>query len=213
MVEAFFKTLKSELVWRTVFQTRAEARRGGGGGLPPFQKGAAMAARGLAIRADVATPTELRRLAKREPRRRTAQRLLAIANAIEGMSRADAARAAGIERQALRDAVVRFNAEGLSGLVDRPYGRRPERLTEGEQAALVNRVLRGPDPERGEPSSWTLPDLCRFVEERFGKAMRPQSMSRVVRRLGLSRQKARPVHPQRDARAAEAFAKRGSPLP
>jgi transposase InsO family protein len=26
MVEAFFKTLKSELVWRTVFQTRAEAR-------------------------------------------------------------------------------------------------------------------------------------------------------------------------------------------
>jgi putative transposase len=25
-VEAFFKTLKSELVWRTVFQTRAEAR-------------------------------------------------------------------------------------------------------------------------------------------------------------------------------------------
>ena len=129
------------------------------------------------------------------------------------MSRADAARAAGIERQALRDAVVRFNAEGLSGLVDRPYGRRPERLTKGEQAALVNRVLRGPDPERGEPSSWTLPDLCRFVEERFGKTMRPHSMSRVVRRLGLPRQKARPVHPQRDARAAEAFAKRGSPLP
>jgi putative transposase len=27
MVETFFKTLKSELVWRTVFQTRAEARR------------------------------------------------------------------------------------------------------------------------------------------------------------------------------------------
>lgn len=26
MVETFFKTLKSELVWRTVFQTRAEAK-------------------------------------------------------------------------------------------------------------------------------------------------------------------------------------------
>ena len=25
MVETFFKTIKSELVWRTVFQTRAEA--------------------------------------------------------------------------------------------------------------------------------------------------------------------------------------------
>ena len=28
MVEAFFKTLKSELVWRTVFLTRVEAREG-----------------------------------------------------------------------------------------------------------------------------------------------------------------------------------------
>ena len=168
---------------------------------------------GLPIRTDVASSSELRGLARRERRRRTMQRMLAIANALEGMSRADAARAAGIERQSLRDAVLRFNAEGLAGLVDRPYGRRPERLTEGEQAALVAHVLRGPDPERGEPSSWTLPDLCRFIEARFDKTMCPQSMSRVVRRLGLSRQKARPVHPQRDAKAAEAFAKGGSSRP
>ena len=169
--------------------------------------------RGLPIREDVATPSELRSLAKKEPRRRTAQRMLAIANALEGMRRADAARAAGIERQSLRDAVVRFNVEGLAGLVDRPHGHRPEVLSESEQAVLVYRVLRGPDPERGEPSSWTLPDLCRFIEERFGKTMCPQSMSRVVRRLGLSKQKARPVHPRRDARAAEAFAKRGFATP
>ena len=168
---------------------------------------------GLAVREDIAHPTELRRLAKKEPRRRTAQRMLAIANAMEGMSRADAARTAGIERQSLCDAVKRFNAEGLAGLIDRPHGRRPERLTEAEQAVLVNRILRGPDPEKGEPSSWTLPDLCRFIEERFDKRMCPQSMSRVVRRLGLSRQKARPVHPERNAKAAEAFAKGGSPAP
>src|ERR687889_2423289 len=133
--------------------------------------------------------------------------MLAIANGLEGMSRADAARAAGIERQALRDAVLRFNVEGLAGLVDRPHGRRAEVLSEGEQAVLVHRVLRGPNPEQSEPSSWTLPDLCRFIEDRFGKTMCPQSMSRVVRRLGLSRQKARPVHPQRNPRAAAAFEK------
>ena len=172
-----------------------------------------MAARGLVIREDVATPAQLRRLAKKEPRRRTAQRMLAITNALDGMSRADAARAAGIERQSLRDAVVRFNAEGLAGLIDRPSGGRPERLSEAEQAVLVNHILRGPDPERGQPSSWTLPDLCRFTEARFGKGMCPQLMSRVLRRLGLSRQKARPVHPERDAKAAEAFAKGGSPAP
>ena len=157
--------------------------------------------------------SELRGLAKKEPRRRPAQRMLAIANALEGMSRAQAARAAGIERQSLRDAVLRFNAEGLAGLLDRPHGHRPEVLSEGEQAMLVPRVLVGPAPERGEQSSWTLPDLCRFIEERFGKTLGPQSMSRGVRRLGLSKQKARPVHPKRDARAAERFAKRSYGAP
>src|ERR687893_1147217 len=134
--------------------------------------------RGLPIRRDGAMASELRGLAKKEPRRRPAQRRLAIATALEGMSRADAARAAGMERQSLRDAGLRFNAEGLAGLLDRPHGHRPEVLSEGEQAMLVPRVLVGPAPEQGEPSSWTLPDLCRFIEERFGKRMGPQSMSR-----------------------------------
>ncbi|WP_157080544.1 helix-turn-helix domain-containing protein, partial [Methylobacterium variabile] len=74
-----------------------------------------------------------------------------------------------MERQALCDAVKRFNAEGLAGLVDRPPGRRPERLSEGEQAVLVHHILRGPDPDRGGPASWTLPDLCRVIKARFGK--------------------------------------------
>jgi transposase len=164
----------------------------------------------IAIRRDVASPAGLRRLAKKERRRRTALRMLALANALEGMSRADAARAAGIERQSLCDAVKRFNAEGLAGLHDRHKGHRPPVLTNEEAAALKAHVLAGPDPEAGEPSSWTLPDLCRFIEAEFNKTMLPQSMSRVVRRLGLSRQKARPVHPKRDREAMEAFQKRGS---
>jgi hypothetical protein len=64
----------------------------------------------LAIRRDLPA-AELRRLGRRELDRRAAIRLLAIANALEGMSRAEAARLAGMERQALRDAVVRYNAE------------------------------------------------------------------------------------------------------
>ncbi|WP_457094728.1 winged helix-turn-helix domain-containing protein [Microvirga sp. P5_D2] len=164
----------------------------------------------LAIRTDIDSPAGLRRRAKKEPSRRAAlRRMLAIANALEGMSRADAARVVGIERQSLCDAVRRFNAEELAGLYDHPKGHRKPVLSEGEEAALIARILRGPDPEKDEPSSWTLPDLCHFIEVRFDKPMCPQSMSRVVRRLGLSRQKTRPVHPQRDAKAVEAFEKRG----
>ena len=54
----------------------------------------------------------------------------AIANALEGMTRAEAARLAGMERQALRDAVVRYNAEGLAGLHDRPRPGPKSRLSE-----------------------------------------------------------------------------------
>lgn len=66
----------------------------------------------LAIRTDLASPARLRALARRERDARAATRMLAVANALEGMTRAEAARLAGMERQALRDAVVRYNAEG-----------------------------------------------------------------------------------------------------
>ena len=169
--------------------------------------------RAIAIRTDLGTAADLRRLAKQQSGQRAALRLLAIADAMDGMSRAQAARAAGIERQSLCDAIKRFNAEGIAGLVDRPKGHRPERLSEAEQAVLINVILRGPDPDRGEPCAWTLPDLCRFIEARFDESMCPQSMSRVRRRLGLSRQKARPVHPQKNPKAAEAFEKKGCSRP
>src|SRR5947208_12998023 len=119
------------------------------------------------IRDDL-TPAVLRRRARHEPNRRAALRMLAIANALEGMTRAEAARLAGMERQALRDAVLRFNAEGPEGLHDRPRPGRPERLSEGQQAALKAHILRGPDPERDGVSAWRLVDLCDHVERRYG---------------------------------------------
>src|SRR3954466_514285 len=92
------------------------------------------------------TPAELRRLARRERGGRIAARLYAIANALDGMSRAAAAQLAGMERQALRDAVLRYNTEDLAGLRDHPKGRPQRRLTEGEEAALAAVILRVPSP-------------------------------------------------------------------
>ena len=162
----------------------------------------------LAIRGDL-TPEALRRHARHEPNRRAALRMLAIANALEGMSRAEAARLAGMERQALRDAVLRYNAEGLAGLHDRPEPGRPQRLSEAEQAALAAHVFRGSDPERDGVSAWTRADLGGWLEARFGQAFHPSSLSRVLQRLALTHQKTRPVHPEADPKAQERFRKRG----
>ena len=162
---------------------------------------------------DELTAVALRRHARHEPNRRAALRMLAIASALEGLSRAEAARLAGMERQALRDAVVRYNAEGIAGLYDRPKSGRPQRLGEAEQAALAARVLTGPDPERDGVSAWTRADLCGWLEARFGKPLHPSSLSRVLKRLDLSRQKTRPVHPEADPKAQERFVKRGCATP
>ena len=133
----------------------------------------------------------------------------AIANALEGMTRAEAARLAGMERQALRDAVVRYNAEGTAGLHDRPRPGREPRLSEEQRQALRRLVLDGPDVEATGLSAWTLAELCREVEQRWSVRYHEAHMSKVVRSLGLSRQKARPSHPKADPAAREAWSKRG----
>ena len=97
-----------------------------------------------------------------------------------------------MDRQTLRDAVVRYNAKGLEGLHDRPKGYSPRRLTADEEAALAAVIIAGPEPERDGVCAWTRADLCRWLEERFAKTYHPSSMTRVLRRMGFSRQKARP---------------------
>jgi len=92
-------------------------------------------ARGLVIRDDMGA-ADLRRFAQSEADRCAALRALAIAQALEGASRAAAARVVGRERQSLRDAVVRFNAEGLAGLRSRPRPGRPGKLSPARQEEL-----------------------------------------------------------------------------
>jgi transposase len=160
----------------------------------------------LSIRQDIAAE-ELRRLARQESDGRVACRLLGVANALDGMSRGQAARQAGMDRQTLRDWVIRFNAEGVEGLRDRPKSGRPTWLDEGQLATFKALVLRGPDPERDGVCGWRAKDLCRLVEQRFGVVYSENGVLRLLHDLDLSWQKARPVHPEADRKAQEAFKK------
>jgi transposase len=175
---------------------------------PDLDGAGTMNGKRLAIRGD-RSAAELRRLARREPDRAAARRMQAIAGALEGLTRAEAARLAGMERQALRDAVVRYNAEGLAGLHDRPRPGSKPRLDEARRAALRQLVLDGPEVEATGVSAWTPAALCREVETRWGVRYHEGHMSKLVRALGLSRQKARPSHPKANPAAREAFAKGG----
>src|SRR4051812_49549454 len=88
----------------------------------------------------------LRREARRCRDAAASRRMLALV--LEGASREEAARAAGMDRQTLRGWVHRYDAEGLAGLRDRPRSGREPRLTPGQEAELAAAVERGPDPDR-----------------------------------------------------------------
>ena len=110
----------------------------------------------------------------------------------------------------MRDAVLRFNAEGLTGLRDRLKPGRPPTLSQAEPALLRAKVLQRPSAEEGG-RDWTLPRLCGWIESRLAKRLHPASLLRVMRGLDLWRQKTRPRHPRSDPQVQAAFAKRGLP--
>ena len=160
----------------------------------------------LMIRTD-RDAAELRRLARRERDGRVSARLLALANALDGLPREEAARLAGMTGQTLGDWVHRYNAEGVEGLRDRPRAGRPCRLDEGRQATLKALVLKGPKLERDGCVAWRARDLRELVERRFGVRYSETGMLRLLHGLDLSWQKARPVHPEADPKAQERFKK------
>jgi transposase len=148
---------------------------------------------------------ELRREARRCRDAPASRRMLALALVLEGSSREEAARHAGMDRQTLRDWVHRYNAGGLAGLRDRPRSGRKPRLTPEQGAELAAVVERGPDPDRDGVVRWRRIDLKALIEARFDVRLHERSVGKVLRRLGFARLSVRPRHPKADEAAQAAF--------
>ena len=165
-----------------------------------------MTSREIEIATDLGAD-ELRRMALDVRNRRASKRMFAIANELDGYDRAEAARLAGMSDQSLRDAIKRLNAEGVDGLYDRPRSGRPRHLDAEQDAEIKAAILSGPGVEEDGLSSFTLEDIRLLIEKNHDARYHIGYMGRVMKRLGLSRQKARPSHPRKDPGAAAAFKK------
>jgi transposase len=95
-----------------------------------------------------------------------------IARSWDGLRTTAIAAELGCHPQTVRERVVRFNAEGIDGLGDRPGAGRKPRLTETERSQVIalvatdppGRLLRQTDGALGaadedEPAHWTLDAL------------------------------------------------------
>jgi transposase len=99
---------------------------------------------GVAITRTGLDAAGLRRAAARSRDAAAARRMLALALVLEGASRADAARACGMDRRTLRDRVHRCDAQGSAGLSDRPQPGPKPRLTAEQEAEVAGWVEAGP---------------------------------------------------------------------
>ena len=100
------------------------------------------------MREELCSQEALLRLARTQKNNRASRRMLGIAHALGGMTISAAARAAGMERQALGDAIKRYNAEGLDGLFDRAKPGRPRKLDATQEKELSELLIEGPDPDK-----------------------------------------------------------------
>ena len=148
---------------------------------------------------------DLRRKAGRIRDSNQSRRLLALASVLDGASREEAARTAGMDRQTLRDWVHRYNAEGVEGLRDRTRSGRKPRLSEGQLAEFDKIVETQPDPVAYGVVRWRCADLKEKIATRFGVELSERSVGRILNERGFRKLSARPKHPEVDTAAQEAF--------
>src|SRR6187431_1807109 len=153
------------------------------------------------------TPLELRRLAASTKDANQSRRLLSIAAVLDGMSRSEAAKIGGMDRQTLRDWAHRFNTHGPAGLKDNRRRGNPRRLSVAQLAELAQIVETGPDRVEDGVVRWRRVDLQHVIEERFGVAYHERTIGKLLKALGFSHISARPRHPKQDGEVIQAFKK------
>lgn len=162
--------------------------------------------RAIAVRTDY-TSGEVRRLAQRSKNAAQARRLLAIAAVLDGASRQEAATIGGMDRQTLRDWVIRFNEQGPDGLINLPSPGAPAKLSHEHKAFLARITDDGPIPAIHGVVRWRACDLIMRLREEFALSVSDDTVYRALKELGFSHLSARPKAYKQDADAMDAFKK------
>src|SRR6516164_11830961 len=127
------------------------------------------------------TAGEVRRFAQLAKDAAQVRRLLAIAAVLDGASREEAATIGGMDRQTLRDWVIRFNEQGPDGLINIPSPGVPRKLNSRHKAFLARIVEEGPIPAIHGVVRWRACDLIML------RMRSSDSRCRTIRSIAPSR--------------------------
>ena len=162
----------------------------------------------IPLRSDM-TSDDLRQHALRAREASQTRRLLALAALYDGGTRSEAARIGGVTLQIVRDWVLRFNALGPEGLIDRKAPGPMPKLNEDQRRALVGMVESGPIPAIHGVVRWRLKDLAQWIWEEYRVSLSESSVSRELKARGFRKLSARPRHYAQNELEMEAFKKTG----
>lgn len=160
----------------------------------------------IALRRDY-DAVELRSIARKTKDAAQARRLLSLAAIYDGATRTEAARIGNVTLQIIRDWVLKFNADGPDGLVNRKAPGQPSRLNAEQRTAIGKMVENGPIPAAHGVVRWRLVDLCQWIWEEFRISIAKQTLSRELRAMGYRKLSAHPRHHAQAEGAIEDFKK------
>ena len=124
------------------------------------------------------------------------QRVLMIANMLEGMEHEEAARLAGLSRSAAYEWHNRYEEDGIAGLRDRPRPGRQPRVDAVTSARFKERIVAGAELARDGVVAFRGVDAQRMLKEEFDIDCSLSSTYRLLHRLELSWLAPRPRHPE-----------------
>lgn len=129
----------------------------------------------IALRGDF-DAAQLRGLAKKTKDGPQARRLLALASIYDGATRTEAAKIGGVGLQIVRDWVLRFNALGPDGLLNRKAPGRGSKLNAVQRATIAgwSRVARSQRSTEWCVGDWS---ICRNGSSRSSGSPSPSRPS------------------------------------
>ena len=164
----------------------------------------------IGVRSDY-TSADLRGFARRCRDADQVRRVLALAVILDGGSRSEAARMAGVTLQIVRDWVLRFNEGVPEGLATRKAPGKASILNDEQRARLLEQVEAGPIPAAHGVVRWRLVDLEQWIGVEFGLSVTRFTLGRELRAMGYRKLSARPRHHGQRAEDVADFKKTSQP--
>lgn len=149
--------------------------------------------------------TDFFQLAKREPHPRTRMRLLALGHLQAGKTKTEVIEMFQIVFPTLREWLMRFIAEGVQGLQEKPGKGRKRKLSAEHEEKFRQQVEELQESREGGRVRGQ--DVQVLLKEKFCVDHALPSVYHVLERCGLSWISARSKHPKSDPVAQEDFKK------